>query len=534
MFRARTWSALLLVSAMVFLMGARQVPLTDPQPIAVPAGLKVEQVSKAIRAALAGRAWAVTSEEPGHIVSTLNVREHMAKIDIVYDVQTITIKYLDSGELMYAAEEGAAHDPSQLSELDSESRERHESQSRARPVVRRCSRSRSVPIRCARRWAMAGVATLRALRERRSGLQRNDFGAAPLATWIGRVAGLEEQPLPRQLADWDCRNNRLAWRGLLADGFIDAVARRARALRRRPHRRRASAPPPRASARAKRPIAARCRRPLSRRTCAARSFTRRIRSAISCSTRSGSTGLSVTVATACSSSAKVFAQAERLIRLGLADAAVVGGVDTLCGSVLFGFNSLELVSPEPCRPFDVERRGISLGEAAGFALLEREARRRPRGCSATANRATRTTCRRRIPKASARELALDDALARARARRRATSTTSTCTARRARRTTRSKRALVAELFPGAHARQLDQGLDRPHARRGRHRRSGDQPARARARLAARHAQHADARSGLRPADPPRQRERRSAPRAELLVRLRRQQLRAGVRRATLP
>jgi hypothetical protein len=106
MFRARSWSALLVVSAMVFLMGARQVPLTDPQPLAVPAGLKIEQVSKAIRAALAGRAWAVTSEEPGHIVSTLNVREHMAKIDIVYDVRTITIKYLESGELMYAEKKG--------------------------------------------------------------------------------------------------------------------------------------------------------------------------------------------------------------------------------------------------------------------------------------------------------------------------------------------------------------------------------------------------------------------------------------------
>jgi 3-oxoacyl-[acyl-carrier-protein] synthase-1 len=85
----------------------------------------------------------------------------------------------------------------------------------------------------------------------------------------------------------------------------------------------------------------------------------------------GLTGVSVTVATACSSSAKVFPQAERLIRLGLADAAVVGGVDTLCYSVLFGFNALELVSPEPCRPFDPARKGISLGEAAGFALLER-------------------------------------------------------------------------------------------------------------------------------------------------------------------
>jgi 3-oxoacyl-[acyl-carrier-protein] synthase-1 len=85
----------------------------------------------------------------------------------------------------------------------------------------------------------------------------------------------------------------------------------------------------------------------------------------------GLTGPSETISTACSSSAKVFASAERLIRLGLADAAVVGGVDTLCGSVLFGFNSLELVSSEPCRPFDAGRKGISLGEAAGFALVER-------------------------------------------------------------------------------------------------------------------------------------------------------------------
>ena len=84
-------------------------------------------------------------------------------------------------------------------------------------------------------------------------------------------------------------------------------------------------------------------------------------------------GIAVTVATACSSSAKVFGQAERLIRAGLADAAVVGGVDTLCGSTLFGFNSLELIASERCRPFDVARRGINIGEAAGFALLESSA-----------------------------------------------------------------------------------------------------------------------------------------------------------------
>jgi 3-oxoacyl-[acyl-carrier-protein] synthase-1 len=67
----------------------------------------------------------------------------------------------------------------------------------------------------------------------------------------------------------------------------------------------------------------------------------------------------------------VFAQAARMIATGLVDAALVGGVDTLCGSVLFGFNSLGLVSAQPARPFDLARDGLSLGEAGGFAVLER-------------------------------------------------------------------------------------------------------------------------------------------------------------------
>jgi 3-oxoacyl-[acyl-carrier-protein] synthase I len=215
-------------------------------------------------------------------------------------------------------------------------------------------------------------ATLRALRERRSGLQRNDFGAAPLATWIGRVAGLEEQALPPQLAEWDCSNNRLAWRGLLADGFVDAVA--AARERHGPDRIAVVVGTSTSSIGASEDAYRRLepdgrypsdlRRPIIHTPHSLGDF---VQHAL------GLSGLSVTVATACSSSAKVFAQAERLISTGIADAAVVGGVDTLCGSVLFGFNSLELVSPDPCRPFDVKRRGISLGEAAGFALLEREA-----------------------------------------------------------------------------------------------------------------------------------------------------------------
>jgi len=53
------------------------------------------------------------------------------------------------------------------------------------------------------------------------------------------------------------------------------------------------------------------------------------------------------------------------------DAAVVGGVDTLCLTTLYGFNSLQLLSRAPCRPYDAARDGISIGEAAAFFLLER-------------------------------------------------------------------------------------------------------------------------------------------------------------------
>jgi len=88
--------------------------------------------------------------------------------------------------------------------------------------------------------------------------------------------------------------------------------------------------------------------------------------------RLGISGPCVTVSAACASSAKVFAVAQRWLRQGLVDAVVVGGADTLCLSVIYGFHSLQLVSDEPCRPFDPQRKGISLGEAAGFALLSNE------------------------------------------------------------------------------------------------------------------------------------------------------------------
>ncbi|MGN6313472.1 MAG: beta-ketoacyl-[acyl-carrier-protein] synthase family protein [Rhodanobacteraceae bacterium] len=208
-----------------------------------------------------------------------------------------------------------------------------------------------------------------ALRTRRSGLRANDFSSAPLECFIGRVDGVEEAPLPQRLAHWECRNNRLAWMGLQQDGILEAVER---VIARHGARRVAlilgtSTASIGASEEAYRRLEngrfpEDLRRPAVH---TPHSLTAFVAEAI------GIGGPALTISTACSSSAKVFASAERLIRLGLADAALVGGVDTLCDSVLFGFNALELVSKRPCRPFDEHRDGISIGEAAAFALLER-------------------------------------------------------------------------------------------------------------------------------------------------------------------
>ena len=85
----------------------------------------------------------------------------------------------------------------------------------------------------------------------------------------------------------------------------------------------------------------------------------------------GLTGPAVVISSACSSSAKAFASARRMIEAGVIDAALVGGVDSLCLTTLYGFNSLGLTSAQPCRPFDAQRSGISIGEAAALGLLER-------------------------------------------------------------------------------------------------------------------------------------------------------------------
>ena len=214
------------------------------------------------------------------------------------------------------------------------------------------------------------AAHLEALRQARSGLRPNDFSSAPLTCWIGRVDGVEDTTLPAAHAIWECRNNRLAWLGLNQDGFLDQV----RAARERYGAGRialllgTSTASIGATEEAYRRLDADggfaddMLRPAIHEPHSLAAF---VTEALQLE------GPCLTISTACSSSAKVFANAERMIRLGLVDAAVVGGVDSLCDSVLFGFNALELVSAEPCRPFDAARDGISIGEAAGFALLER-------------------------------------------------------------------------------------------------------------------------------------------------------------------
>jgi 3-oxoacyl-[acyl-carrier-protein] synthase-1 len=213
-----------------------------------------------------------------------------------------------------------------------------------------------------------------ALRERRSGLRRNDFGAERLDCWIGRVDGLEDLPLPQGWARWECRNNRLAWLALQQDGVLDAV--QAAIATYGADRVAVVIGTSTSSIGATEEAYTR----LESDTDGEPNFPADLRRAIVHTVHSpgdfvqaatGARGPCVTVATACSSSAKVFAQAARLIEAGVADAAIVGGVDTLCGSVLFGFNSLQLVSQNPCKPFDATRDGLSLGEAGGFAVVER-------------------------------------------------------------------------------------------------------------------------------------------------------------------
>ena len=219
--------------------------------------------------------------------------------------------------------------------------------------------------------------TIRALRSERSGLRPNDFEDAGerLSTYIGRVPGIEMAPVTGRLAAFDCRNNRLAKMALETDGFAGAVERAAAAYG-----------PDRIAV-----VMGSSTSGVGECETAYRqsaeggggeagelpgsfnfdethdfySLPRFVAALLNLD------GPSTTVSAACASSSKVFADAWQWIEAGICDAAVVGGVDSLCRMTLRGFNSLELLSSGPCRPNDAERSGLSIGEAAGFVLLER-------------------------------------------------------------------------------------------------------------------------------------------------------------------
>jgi 3-oxoacyl-[acyl-carrier-protein] synthase-1 len=215
---------------------------------------------------------------------------------------------------------------------------------------------------------------LRALREKRSGLAPCDFETARIDTYVGTVPELDDFRVRPDLQDYDCRNNRLAQLCLEQDGFAKEIA----AARDRygagriglylgtstsglhttelAYRRR----DPKTGA-----LPADYRYAKTQNAYSLGEFVRRYL---------GLAGPGFVVSSACSSSAKVLGNAARMIAAGICDAAVVGGVDSLCLMTLYGFHSLGLTSPGPCRPYDVDRDGISIGEGGGFALLERAER----------------------------------------------------------------------------------------------------------------------------------------------------------------
>ena len=218
------------------------------------------------------------------------------------------------------------------------------------------------------------AATLAALRADRTGLSPCDFADTPRTGHIGRVAGLDDWRLPEAETRFQCRNNALAGMALQDAAFRDAVA----VLQDRY-----------GAGRIATVIGTSTAGILSAedayRECTDAagglpssfsyddsydlfSINRFVRQTL------GLRGPALTISTACASSARAFIDAHNLIEAGLADAALVGGTDSLCRLTLHGFAALDLISPGPCQPCDAARDGISIGEAAGFVLLERAPR----------------------------------------------------------------------------------------------------------------------------------------------------------------
>jgi 3-oxoacyl-[acyl-carrier-protein] synthase I len=208
--------------------------------------------------------------------------------------------------------------------------------------------------------------------QQRTGLKPCAFETVNLPTFIGQVQGVETQAMLVRMAHHLCRNNQLAQLALEQDGFGDAVRV---AMDKYGRDRVGVFLGTSTSGILSTELAYRHRDALTgalppnfnyAQTHNTYSISGFVREYFELE------GPAVAVSSACSSSAKVFGNAARMMECGLIDAAIVGGVDSLCLTTLYGFNSLELLSSELCQPFGAQRKGISISEAAGFALLTRE------------------------------------------------------------------------------------------------------------------------------------------------------------------
>lgn len=221
-----------------------------------------------------------------------------------------------------------------------------------------------------------------AVAQQRTGLKPCVFETVRLPTFVGQVEGVEDQRMSEHLAHHMCRNNQLAQLALLQDDFSAAVLSAIQKYGKQrigvflgtstagilstelAYRHRDSSTGA---------LPADFNYQQTHNTYSVGGFVRDYFDL---------EGPAVVVSSACSSSAKVFGNAWRMMECGLIDAAIVGGVDSLCLTTLYGFNSLELLSTELCQPYGEHRRGISISEAAGFALVTRE-KTSPGGISIT-------------------------------------------------------------------------------------------------------------------------------------------------------
>jgi 3-oxoacyl-[acyl-carrier-protein] synthase-1 len=211
-----------------------------------------------------------------------------------------------------------------------------------------------------------------ALVARRGGLRPNDFPGMEPAGHIGRVAGVEDVALPERLGHYACRNNKLAYAAAYQDGFAEAVAR----ARARYGAERVAVLIGTSTSGIEELEGAYRGRGAGGKLPARFKFAethdlyspaRLLREVFDLR------GPGLVISTACSSSANAILMACEWLEAGVIDAAVAGGVDSLCLSTLRGFQSLELLSPEPCQPCGVDRKGLSIGEAAALVLIERAA-----------------------------------------------------------------------------------------------------------------------------------------------------------------